>query len=122
MIDNICYPVYNETKKGRINMSVNKRCPSCGYTVEDGMILARCVESHWILRLLKKANPILSVVLLLVLWPIGIAIMWATETFQKRTRVVITVIYLLLFFVAIAMVATNKPTVTKGSGTAGIHN
>ena len=44
--------------------------------------------------------------------------MWATETFQKRTRVVITVIYLLLFLVAIAMVATNKPTVTKESGTA----
>ena len=99
-------------------MSVNKRCPSCGYTVEDGMISCPMCGEPLDIKIVKKGHPILSVVLLLVLWPIGIAIMWATETFQKRTRVVITVIYLLLFLVAIAMVATNKPTVTKGSGTA----
>ena len=95
-------------------MSVNKRCPSCGYTVEDGMISCPMCGELLDIKIVKKGHPILSIVLLLVLWPI----MWATETFQKRTRVVITVIYLLLFLVAIAMVATNKPTVTKGNGTA----
>lgn len=99
-------------------MSVNKRCPSCGYTVEDGMISCPMCGELLDIKIVKKGHPILSIVLLLVLWPIGIAIMWATETFQKRTRVVITVIYLLLFLVAIAIVATNKPTVTKGNGTA----
>ena len=97
-------------------MSVNKRCPSCGYTVEDGMISCPMCGEPLDIKVVKKGHPILSVVLLLALWPIGIAIMWATETFQKRTRVVITVIY--LFLVAIAMVGTNNPTVKKGNGTA----
>ena len=92
-------------------MSVNKRCPSCGYTVEDGMISCPMCGEPLDIKIVKKGHPILSVVLLLVLWPIGIAIMWATETFQKRTRVVITVIYLLLFlfYHAIIFLSTHTP-------------
>ena len=51
-------------------MSVNKRCPSCGYTVEDGMISCPMCGEPLDIKIVKKGHPILSVVLLLVLWPI----------------------------------------------------
>ncbi|MFR7511924.1 MAG: zinc ribbon domain-containing protein, partial [Muribaculaceae bacterium] len=54
-------------------MSVNKRCPSCGYTVEDGMISCPMCGELLDIKIVKKGHPILSIVLLLVLWPIGIA-------------------------------------------------
>lgn len=101
-------------------MSENKRCPSCGYMIKNKEVICPLCGKILDEKAIKKGHPILTIIFLFALWPVGLLIMWATETFKKRTRVAITIIYILLFLCAIGMVCMNKPTITKGNGTAYI--
>ncbi len=71
-----------------------QNCPNCGRPLNSAAK--------------KKGKPILTVILLIFLWPIGLIVMWATNTFNKTARIIIT-----LLFIAVAAVFFTSGTKTE---------
>lgn len=51
----------------------------------------------------KNGHPVLTILLLVFLWPIGLITMWATGTFNKKVRIIVTVAFVGVFVMAISL-------------------
>lgn len=102
-IDNIHFLKYYKRKRG-VNMP---RCSNCGYESENesrfcpkcGKSIDQIIDNNNV----KKGHPVLTIILLIFLWPIGLIVMWITGTFKKKVRIIVTVAFVALFIVAILL-------------------
>lgn len=97
------------------------KCSNCGYEAEnESKFCPRCgepINQQTTNDTAKKGHPVLSVILLIFMWPIGLIVMWATGTFKKKTRIIVTAVFVILFFVAI-LLSKGRTTSTNSADTA----
>ncbi len=82
----------------------NKYCPSCGNKLEPDSSQNRKPESKAPFSDDSPRNQLITILLLIFLYPIGLPYMWVSKPFTKKTRLIITLCFLGAVVLGLAMI------------------
>lgn len=81
-------------------------CPNCGQPIAGTYkrkSVSEGIEADYS-KHGKRGYPALTILLLIFMWPIGLIVMWATGTFMKKTRIIVTAFFACVFLITVISV------------------
>ncbi|HBP25755.1 MAG TPA: hypothetical protein DD618_02245 [Acholeplasmatales bacterium] len=82
----------------------SKYCPSCGNKLEPVSFPNPKLELKESLSDNSQRNQLITILLLIFLYPVGLPYMWVSKPFAKKTRLIITICFLGAVFLGLMMI------------------
>jgi len=88
-----------------------KYCPACGNKLEFDSIQTGKPESKETISDNSSKNQLITILLLIFFYPVGLPYMWVSKPFTKKTRVAITLCFIGAIFLGFVMIIlwTSSP-------------
>lgn len=80
-------------------------CPNCGQnkTIENDPIYRNIIPEKTVAKS-NQSNEVLTTLLLIFCFPIGLLVMWVLEPYTKKTRWIISLIFIVTSFLGFLMI------------------
>jgi uncharacterized membrane protein YvbJ len=89
---------------GKEVLPTDKYCRACGNQLEFDSLQTQKPKSKETFSDNSSKNQLITILLLIFLYPVGLPYMWVSKPFTKKTRLIITVCFLGAIFFGLVMI------------------